>query len=168
MSYFKFPNNTFLQNFLNIFTEFHTIMLEIELHIGRPTVPMMLLRTNLFRPLNYFSISTFQIGRYWSKEERKRHLESAKERRKKQLSLIQNKNSTASEVEKLRKSPSASANISGYRGKSSPSRGSPVVPPGPPNVALTPPPPLNSASSNNGGSNPLLTSEPVLLSVTTV
>ena len=75
-----------------------------------------------------------------------------RKRRKKQLSVIASKNG-----ENLRKSPSASANISGYRSKSSPS---------PPVPSLTPPP--NSASSNNGKNSPLLTSEPVLLSVTTV
>ena len=84
-----------------------------------------------------------QIGRYWSKEERKKHLEKAKERRKKQLNLIQSSKN-------LKKSPSASANISGYRNKSP--------------VALTPPPPPQNSSSSGS----LLTSEPVLLSVTTV
>lgn len=86
----------------------------------------------------------FQIGRYWSKEERKKHLEKAKERRKKQLHIIQQQN------QNLKKSPSASANISGYRNKSP--------------VALTPPPPPQNSSSSGS----LLTSEPVLLSVTTV
>jgi hypothetical protein len=34
----------------------------------------------------------FQIGKYWSKDERRQHLEQAKERRRKQLALIEAKN----------------------------------------------------------------------------
>ena len=123
-----------------------------------------------------------QIGKYWSKDERKKHLEKAKERRQKQLDMIQNKN------EAMRKSPSASANISGYRKISNKQSdlvhsGRMLTPPSSDLVnsgrMLTPPldkspmamtpPPNTSASSNNGSTNPLLTSsEPVLLSVTTV
>lgn len=35
---------------------------------------------------------TLQVGRYWPKEEKRRHLEQAKERKKKQMALIQAKN----------------------------------------------------------------------------
>ena len=100
--------------------------------------------------LHSFLSFFLQIGKYWSKDERKKHLEKAKERRLKQLDMIQNKN------ESMRKSPSASGNLGGYRTKNNKS---PIT---------ASPPPNTSASSNNGSSNPLMTSEPVLLSVTTV
>ena len=109
-----------------------------------------------------------QIGKYWSKDERKKHLEKAKERRQKQLDMIQNKN------EAMRKSPSASANISGYRKISNKqsdlvNSGRMLTPPLDKSPMAMTPPPNTSASSNNGSTNPLLTSsEPVLLSVTTV
>lgn len=96
------------------------------------------------------NMSELKVGKYWSKDERKRHLEQAKDRRKKQLALIHAKN------ESLKKSPSASASL-----------GCPKY-----SNAKSPTPPANQnglSSAGSGGSNPLLNStEPVLLSVATV